>query len=176
MHFKNILYGICFTVLPSTFELTIIRNLVVSAIIFFFILSVIKCIFDKGESNQEVCHRSLIINTTIKRKTRGWLWQPNCVKTIKKWANDGEFYQCHSWNKWATHELSHILDLAKLHVFRGQIWVIWWRPVAPFVSLRLGHVELHINPFPPRVAKSGHFVILLCLTPDEFTRQTRALG
>ena len=23
-----------------------------------------------------------------------------------------------------------------------------------------------INPFPPRAAKSGHFVILLCLTPD----------
>ena len=32
------------------------------------------------------------------------------------------------------------------------------------------------NPFPPRAAKSGHFVILLCLTPDDFTRQRRAPG
>ena len=33
-----------------------------------------------------------------------------------------------------------------------------------------------INPFPPRAAKSGHFVILLCLTPDDLTRQRRAPG
>ena len=32
------------------------------------------------------------------------------------------------------------------------------------------------NPFPPRAAKSGHFVILLCVTPDDFTRQRRASG
>ena len=34
----------------------------------------------------------------------------------------------------------------------------------------------HFNPFPPRVAKSSHFVSLLCLTPDDFTRQGRAPG
>ena len=33
-----------------------------------------------------------------------------------------------------------------------------------------------INPFPPRAAKIGHFVILLCLTPDNFTRRRRASG
>ena len=36
--------------------------------------------------------------------------------------------------------------------------------------------SLFLNPFPPRAAKSGHFVILLCLTPDDFTRQQRASG
>ena len=36
--------------------------------------------------------------------------------------------------------------------------------------------SLFLNPFPPRAAKSGHFVILLCLTPDDFTRQRRAPG
>ena len=34
----------------------------------------------------------------------------------------------------------------------------------------------YFNPFPPRAAKSGHFVILLCLTPDDFTHQRRASG
>ena len=32
------------------------------------------------------------------------------------------------------------------------------------------------NPFPPRLAKNGPFVILLCLTPDDFTCQERASG
>ena len=36
--------------------------------------------------------------------------------------------------------------------------------------------SLFLNPFPPRAAKSGHYVILLCLTPDNFTRQRRAPG
>ena len=31
-----------------------------------------------------------------------------------------------------------------------------------------------INPF-PTVAKNGHFVILLCLTPDDFTYQRRLI-
>ena len=30
-----------------------------------------------------------------------------------------------------------------------------------------------INPFTPRPAKTGHFVILLCLMPDKFTCQGR---
>ena len=29
---------------------------------------------------------------------------------------------------------------------------------------------------PPRAAKSGHFVILLCITPDDFTCKRRASG
>ena len=33
-----------------------------------------------------------------------------------------------------------------------------------------------LNPVPPRAAKSGHFVILLCLTPDDFARQRKASG
>ena len=37
-------------------------------------------------------------------------------------------------------------------------------------------MECTINPFPPRAAKSGHFVILLSLTPDDFTCQRRACG
>ena len=32
------------------------------------------------------------------------------------------------------------------------------------------------NPFPHRATKSEHFAILLCLTPDDFTRQRRASG
>ena len=36
--------------------------------------------------------------------------------------------------------------------------------------------DLYINPFPPRADKSVHFIILLCLTPDNFTRQRRAPG
>ena len=36
--------------------------------------------------------------------------------------------------------------------------------------------SLFLNPFPPRLTKSGHYVILLCLTPDDFTRQMRASG
>ena len=31
--------------------------------------------------------------------------------------------------------------------------------------------SLFLNTFPPRAAKRGHFVVLLCLTPDDFTRQ-----
>ena len=35
----------------------------------------------------------------------------------------------------------------------------------------------YFNPFsPPRPAKTIHFVILLCLTPYDFTRQGRASG
>ena len=34
----------------------------------------------------------------------------------------------------------------------------------------------NFNPFPPKAAKSGHFVILPCLTPDDFTRQRRPPG
>ena len=30
--------------------------------------------------------------------------------------------------------------------------------------------------FSPRLAKNGHFVILLCLMPYDFTRQARASG
>ena len=33
-----------------------------------------------------------------------------------------------------------------------------------------------INPLLPRPAKTGHFVILLCLMLDDFTRQGRAFG
>ena len=40
----------------------------------------------------------------------------------------------------------------------------------------LAHIATDINPFDPRAAKSGHFVILLCLTPDDFTCQRRAPG
>ena len=32
----------------------------------------------------------------------------------------------------------------------------------------------NINPFSPRPAKTGHFVILLCLTPYDFTCQGKA--
>ena len=35
---------------------------------------------------------------------------------------------------------------------------------------------LFLNPFPPRLAKTGPFVILLCLMPDNFTHQRRASG
>ena len=44
--------------------------------------------------------------------------------------------------------------------------------VHPQISAPPGNFDL----FPPRVAKSGHFVIFLCLTPDDFTRQRRASG
>ena len=40
-------------------------------------------------------------------------------------------------------------------------------------SIYIIHVGL-INPFSPRPAKTGHFVILLCRTPYNFTRQGRA--
>ena len=33
-----------------------------------------------------------------------------------------------------------------------------------------------INPFTPRPAKTGHFVILLCLMPDKFTCQGETLS
>ena len=36
--------------------------------------------------------------------------------------------------------------------------------------------SLFLNPFSPRPAKTVPFVILLCLTPDDFTRQGRASG
>ena len=32
-----------------------------------------------------------------------------------------------------------------------------------------------LNPFPPKPAKTGPFIILLCLTPDDFTHQGRTL-
>ena len=32
----------------------------------------------------------------------------------------------------------------------------------------------YINPFIPRLAKTGPFVILLCVMPDDFTHQGRA--
>ena len=35
---------------------------------------------------------------------------------------------------------------------------------------------IFLNPFPPRPAKTGFFIILFCLTPDGFTRQGRASG
>ena len=35
---------------------------------------------------------------------------------------------------------------------------------------------LFLDPFPPRPAKTGPFIILLCLTPDDFTHQRRASG
>ena len=38
-------------------------------------------------------------------------------------------------------------------------------PICPF---------LFLNPFPPRPNKIGPFVILLYLTPDDFTREGRA--
>ena len=34
----------------------------------------------------------------------------------------------------------------------------------------------HFNPFPRRAAKSVPFFSLLCLAPDDFTRQRRAPG
>ena len=36
--------------------------------------------------------------------------------------------------------------------------------------------SLFLNPFPPRPAKTVPFVMLLCLMPDNFTRQRRASG
>ena len=36
--------------------------------------------------------------------------------------------------------------------------------------------SLFLNPFSPRLAQTIHFVILLCLTPDDFTRQGKASG
>ena len=39
---------------------------------------------------------------------------------------------------------------------------------------RLALKKMLMNPFPPRQAKTGSFVILLCLTSDDFTRQGRA--
>ena len=44
--------------------------------------------------------------------------------------------------------VSRVVDLSRaLRVlqFSSQIWVVWRQPVAHLVSLRLGHVELHIN-------------------------------
>ena len=35
-------------------------------------------------------------------------------------------------------------------------------------------IKILINLFPPRPAKTGPFVILLCLMPDDFTHQERA--
>ena len=41
------------------------------------------------------------------------------------------------------------------------------RPICP---------SLFLNPFSPRLANTGHFVILLFLTPYNFTHQRRASG
>ena len=37
-------------------------------------------------------------------------------------------------------------------------------------------LAIEVNPFSPRPAKTVHFVILLCLTLYDFTRQGRASG
>ena len=37
-------------------------------------------------------------------------------------------------------------------------------------------LESHLNPFSPRPAKTGPFIILLCLMTDDFTCQGRASG
>ena len=39
-----------------------------------------------------------------------------------------------------------------------------------------GIPSLFRNPFPPRPAKTGPFIILLCLMSDDFTREGRAFG
>ena len=36
--------------------------------------------------------------------------------------------------------------------------------------------ESRVNVMPPKLAKTNSFVILLCLTPDDFTCQGRASG
>ena len=58
--------------------------------------------------------------------------------------------------------------------------------IKPFININyLLHEEsvtnivlrvIYFNLFPPKAAKSRHFVILLCVTPDDFTRQRRATG
>ena len=47
-----------------------------------------------------------------------------------------------------------------------------------FVTCKVQNLlaDFWINPFLPRAAKSRHFVILLCLTSDDFTPQRRASG
>ena len=42
-----------------------------------------------------------------------------------------------------------------------------------FFNFQCAVLVFSINPLPPRVAKSGHFVILLCLMANDFTRQRK---
>ena len=42
-----------------------------------------------------------------------------------------------------------------------------------FFNFQFAILVFSINPLPPRVAKSGHFVILLCLMANDFTRQRK---
>ena len=45
------------------------------------------------------------------------------------------------------------------------------------IIINMGGHSLYLNPFSPRPAKNGHFVILHCdLTPDDITRQGRVSG
>ena len=37
-------------------------------------------------------------------------------------------------------------------------------------------IQNYYNPFSPSLTQTGHFIILLRLTPDDFTRQGRASG
>ena len=49
-------------------------------------------------------------------------------------------------------------------------------PVNKELEMAEAIVILYINFFSPRLAKTVSFVILLCLTPDDFTCQERASG
>ena len=48
--------------------------------------------------------------------------------------------------------------------------------VLPVSMSTVNWVLLHLNLSSPRPAKTVSFVVLLCLTPDDFTRQWRASG
>ena len=55
--------------------------------------------------------------------------------------------------------------------------IIWLNKVIVWSTLKVMNADwVLINPFPPRAAKSRHFIILLCLMPDNFTCQRRASG
>ena len=55
--------------------------------------------------------------------------------------------------------------------------IIWLNKVIVWSMLKVMNADwVLINPFPPTAAKSGHFVISLCLMPGDFTCQRRASG
>ena len=52
----------------------------------------------------------------------------------------------------------------------------WWVGVGVVVYSLLCACSMLVNPFSPSPAKIAPFVIVLCLTPNHFTRQREFLG
>ena len=63
------------------------------------------------------------------------------------------------------HSTYMYLIIARTHISGKRLW-----------EDEAAKVTTNINPFPPRLAKTGPFVILLCLMPDNFICQGRASG